>query len=68
MYILYHAETMEPVFSTNFGGPTFNSLDEVEEYLDRAYDAFDCIDDTIEETEYMVSVDGEIDYIVAIFS
>ena len=68
MYILYYAETMEPVLFTNWGSPRFESLDEVEEYLDAQYDAFDCIDDTIEEIIYEVSTNGEISYIAAILS
>ena len=46
MYILYYADTMEPLFCTNWGSPTFDSLDEVADYLNAAYDRFDCIDET----------------------
>ena len=66
MYILYYADTMEPLFCTNWGSPTFDSLDEVADYLNAAYDRFDCIDETEKVTIFEVFEQGSMLYIAAV--
>lgn len=66
MYILYYADTMEPLLFTNWGSPAFKTLDEVANYLDAAYDAFNYLEDTEEETIFEVVEEGSLFYVAAV--
>lgn len=67
MYKLYDAETMEPFVTVGKTVPYFATLDDVEDYLDGKFEAFDCVDDTDEGTTYECSDGENMTYLIAVW-